>query len=98
VVVDLRRRQRLFDVFGDGRRTRHRRLSVRHQHRHLTRGIEQQEFVAPVPEPLLDQPYGEPVLVEDQPHIARARRERMMEQSEHQPLGNDAGEKAGNPL
>ena len=46
-------------------------------------GLMRQEILAPLPDPLLDQPRVEAVLAEREPHEARMRAERMMEQRQH---------------
>ena len=47
---------RLVEVFGDDRRPGNRRHALFHQHRRRSRRIEDEKLLAPVPDPLLDEP------------------------------------------
>jgi hypothetical protein len=73
----------LVEELGDDGGARDRRMPLGHQHRGGAGGIEHEEILAPLPDPLLDGARGEPVLADREPHEARMRAERMMEQRQH---------------
>src|SRR5215217_1311438 len=73
------------EVFGDDRGARHRRMALLDQHRRLAFGIERQEFLAPFPHALLDEPWWDAELAQREPHEARMRTERVMKQCDHGP-------------
>src|SRR5215208_4200229 len=75
----------LVEVFGDDRGARHRRMALLDQHRRLAFGIERQEFLAPFPHALLDEPWRDAELAQREPHEARMRTERVMKQCDHGP-------------
>ncbi len=78
-----RRPMRLVEIFGDDGRPRNRRHAFFDQDRGRSRGIEREKFLAPLPDPLLDEPRRQAELLEDEPHGTGMRTERMMKQRQH---------------
>ena len=69
----------LVEIFGDDAGARHRRRALFDQNRRGPGRIERQKFLAPLPDPLLDEPRRQTVFFERQPHEAGMRADRMME-------------------
>jgi hypothetical protein len=63
-----------------------------------TGGIQSQEFLAPLPDPLFHQPQIEAVFAHGQANEARMRTKRMMKQREHESLDKFAVLKKSSPL
>ena len=70
-----RRAAGLVEIFGDDARAGHRRHALLDQDRRRAGRIELQKFLAPFPDPLLDQPRRQAVFFERQPHEAGMRTE-----------------------
>src|SRR5262249_32329610 len=76
----------LIEIFGDDRGAGNRGVAFLHKHRRGARRVENEEFLAPLPHPLLDRARGQAVLAERQPHEARVRAKGVVEQRQHRAL------------